>query len=116
MGLALTPRRVMAARVLAVVADAVQIGLLPMFVGGALSPINDVLDVLVAIAMVLLIGWHWAFLPAFLSEVIPVFDLVPTWTAAVLIVTRSVPLLPRELPPAPPAPAAPSAPPRTPEP
>ena len=109
MPLNLTPRRVLVARVLAVVADAMQLGLLPMFVGGALSPINDALDVLVAGAMLLLVGWHWAFLPAFLSELIPGFDLVPTWTAAVLIATRSVPLLPRELPP------APTTPPREPE-
>jgi hypothetical protein len=39
--------------------------------------------------MILLVGWHWAFLPAFLSEMVPVFDLVPTWTAAVFFATRS---------------------------
>ena len=100
MPLNLTPRRVLVARILAVLADALQLGLLPMFVEGALSPINDALDVVVAAALLLLVGWHWAFLPAFLSELIPGFDLVPTWTAAVLIATRSVPLLPRELPPA----------------
>lgn len=98
MALTLTPRRVLAARLLALFADAVQLGLLPLFVEGALSPINDALDAVVAIAMILLLGWHWAFLPAFVSELIPFFDLVPTWTAAVLIVTRGVPLIPRELP------------------
>jgi hypothetical protein len=84
----LSPRRILAARTLAIVADAVQIGLLPLFVGGALSTVNDIMDVVVALAMIALVGWHWAFLPAFLSEVVPVFDLVPTWTAAVFFATR----------------------------
>jgi hypothetical protein len=35
-----------------------------------------------------LIGWHWAFLPTFVSELIPLWDLVPTWTAAVFFATR----------------------------
>jgi hypothetical protein len=35
-----------------------------------------------------LIGWHWALLPAFVGELIPGLDLVPTWTAAVLFATR----------------------------
>jgi|SoimicmetaTmtLMA_FD_contig_41_3726267_length_1008_multi_2_in_0_out_0_2 hypothetical protein len=84
--------RVKAARVLGVVADAVQLGLLPLFVGGWVSPLNDALDVVVGIAMVALVGWHWAFVPAFFSEMIPVWDLVPSWTAAVLIATRNAPV------------------------
>lgn len=92
MPISLTPKRVRAARVLGVVADAVQLGLLPMFVGGWVSPLNDALDVVVAIAMVALVGWHWAFLPAFFSELIPIWDLVPSWTAAVLIATRNAPV------------------------
>jgi hypothetical protein len=87
-----TSRRVLAARTLAVVADAVQIGLLPLFVGGALSTVNDIVDVVVALAMIALVGWHWAFVPAFLSEMVPVFDLVPTWTAAVFFATRAQPM------------------------
>jgi len=83
-----TPGRVKTARVVAMAADFVQIGLLPLFAEGWLSPANDALDVLVAIAMVLLVGWHWAFLPAFAAELVPLFDLVPSWTAAVLIATR----------------------------
>lgn len=86
--MALDPRRVVIARVLAVVADAVQLGLFPLFFEGALSAVNDVLDVCVGVAMVFLVGWHWAFVPAFLTELVPYLDLVPTWTAAVLIATR----------------------------
>jgi hypothetical protein len=92
MAISQTPKRVRAARVLGVVADAVQLGLLPLFAEGWASPLNDALDVLVGIAMVALVGWHWAFLPAFLSELIPVWDLVPSWTAAVLIATRNAPI------------------------
>jgi len=92
MALSLTPKRVRAARVLAVVADAVQLGLLPLFASGWVSPLNDALDVGVAIALVALVGWHWAFLPAFVSELIPIWDLVPSWTAAVLIATRNAPV------------------------
>src|SRR4029453_14403993 len=35
-----------------------------------------------------LLGWHWAFLPAFLTELVPFVDLVPTWTIAVFLATR----------------------------
>jgi len=100
-------RRVLAARVVAVAADAIQLGLMPLFVEGALSPFNDALDVVVAILMVWLVGWHWAFVPAFLSELIPTFDLVPTWTAAVLLATRqgaTVPSSPAVSPADPPTP------------
>ena len=84
----LTRRRVVAARAIAVIADAVQLGLFPLFSEGALSPANDVLDVAVAATMVALVGWHWSFVPAFVVELVPVFDLVPTWTGAVLLATR----------------------------
>jgi hypothetical protein len=88
MSVTLTPRRVFAARIIAMVADLTQIVVFPAFVEGILSPLNDAVDVAVAVAMSALLGWHWAFLPSFLSELIPFFDLVPTWSAAVLFVTR----------------------------
>ncbi|HSB60627.1 MAG TPA: hypothetical protein VLI67_02835 [Vicinamibacteria bacterium] len=99
-----TPRRVWAARLLAMTADFLQIGLFPFFFEGGLSPLNNGLDALVAIAMIALVGWHWAFLPAFLTELVPVVGLVPSWTAAVLIATRGAeaPPPPGALPPAPP--------------
>lgn len=80
--------RVLAARVIAVLADAVQIGLLPLFAGGALTGFDAALDVVVGAAMVALLGWHWAFLPAFAVELLPAVDLAPTWTIAVFFVTR----------------------------
>ncbi len=80
----LTPRRIWIARGLAVLVDLAQIALLP----AALTPLNDVIDVATAVAMVALVGWHWAFLPTFLAELVPFVDLVPTWTLAVVLATR----------------------------
>jgi hypothetical protein len=76
------------ARAVALGADVLQLVALPMFVPGAAAPWNDVLDVVVGLVLMRLIGWHWAFLPAFVSELVPGLDLVPTWTAAVLFATR----------------------------
>jgi hypothetical protein len=84
----MTPGRVRAARALAIVADFVQIVAMPVFSEGVLSPANDVLDVGIALAMTWLLGWHWAFLPGFLAELVPVWGLVPNWTAAVFLATR----------------------------
>lgn len=81
-------KRILAARALAVVADAVQLGLLPLFVQGAASPLNDVLDLAVGAAMVGLVGWNWVFLPTFVTELLPFVDLAPTWTIAALVATR----------------------------
>ena len=84
----LSSSRIRAARAIAVVADLVQITVMPAFMQGALSPLNDVLDVVVAILMIGLVGWHFAFLPSFVAELVPGLDLVPTWTLAVWFATR----------------------------
>jgi hypothetical protein len=76
------------AMVIAIVADAVQIVLLPMFAEGALSPVDDVLDFGIAAVMVNLLGWHWEFLPSFLAKLVPGVDMVPFWTLAVANVYR----------------------------
>ena len=81
-------RRILAARLIAVAADLLQLGLFPFFVQGAASPAGDALDLVVAALLVWLLGWHVAFLPSFLVELIPMVDLFPTWTTAVLFVTR----------------------------
>jgi hypothetical protein len=74
--------------VLAIIADALQIVVFPLFVGGALSPADDVLDFAVAAVLVNLLGWHWEFLPSFLAKLVPGVDLVPFWTMAVANVYR----------------------------
>ena len=84
----LTSGRVRLARGIAIAADLAQIVLFPAFAAGGISPWDDVLDVAVAGLMSWLIGWHWAFLPTFVSELVPFWDLVPTWTAAVFFATR----------------------------
>lgn len=83
-----TPEKVRLARLIALAADFVQVIAFPLFSMGALSPANNVLDLLVALLMTFLLGWHWAFLPTFLAEGVPLLDLFPTWTAAVYYVTR----------------------------
>ena len=88
--------RVWAARAVALGADALQIALLPLVMGGAISPVSDVIDVVTAITLTWLVGWHWAFLPTFLAEIVPFVDLVPTWTVAAWLATRTL----RDPPPA----------------
>src|SRR5216683_7177194 len=81
---ALSPRsRFRAAMILAIAADALQMFVFPLFAEGALSPVDDILDLAVAAVLVRLIGWHWEFLPAFAAELVPGVDLVPFWTLAV---------------------------------
>jgi hypothetical protein len=80
--------RFQAAMVLAILADALQIIVFPMFVEGAMSPADDVLDFGVAALLVRLLGWHWEFLPSFLVKLVPGVDLVPFWTIAVASVYR----------------------------
>jgi hypothetical protein len=38
--------------------------------------------------MTWLVGFHIAFIPTFAIETLPIIDLAPTWTIAVLIATR----------------------------
>ena len=77
-----------AAMILAIIADVLQIVVFPLFVEGALSPAEDILDFGIAAVLVNLLGWHWEFLPAFLAELAPGVDLVPFWTMAVISVYR----------------------------
>ncbi len=78
----------MTAMVLAIAADALQIALLPLFVEGALSPADDLLDLGMAAVMVRLLGWHWEFVPSIFAKLVPGLDLVPFWTMAVANVWR----------------------------
>src|SRR6266851_8557594 len=73
---------------IAIIADTLQIVAAPFFAEGGISPLDTGLDVIVAVALTRLLGWHWAFLPTFAAELIPGLDLIPTWTAAVFFVTR----------------------------
>jgi hypothetical protein len=84
----LTRNRIWAARAIALAADAVQVVLFPLFVGGAPEGADAVMDVGVAALLCWLCGFQAAFLPTFIGEAMPTLDLFPSWTLAVLFVTR----------------------------
>jgi hypothetical protein len=91
---------------IAAAADVVQIALFPLFAEGALSPWNDGVDVVVAVALTWLLGFHWVLLPTLAAELVPAVDMVPTWTAAVLIVAWRKRSQAKRLEPSPTLPAA----------
>jgi hypothetical protein len=76
------------AMILAIIADALQIIVFPLFVEGALSPAEDLLDLGIGAALAYLLGWHWEFLPSFFAKLVPGVDLVPFWTLSVANVYR----------------------------
>lgn len=76
------------AMLLAIAADVLQLALVPLFVEGALSPADDILDLGMAALLTNLLGWHWEFLPSFFAKLVPGVDLVPFWTIAVVNVWR----------------------------
>jgi hypothetical protein len=81
----LTAGRVGAAFAIAVVVDAVQILLGPAGFWVA----DEVLDLLAMGATVWLLGFDLLLLPTFLIELLPVSDVLPTWTGCVgLVVAR----------------------------
>jgi hypothetical protein len=80
--------RFQAAMVLAIIADALQIVVFPLFIEGALSPADDILDFGIGALLIHLLGWHWEFLPSFFAKLVPGVDLVPFWTLAVVNVYR----------------------------
>lgn len=84
-----SPRsRFRAALVVAIVTDVVQMVGFPLFVEGALSPVDDILDFVMGAALTGLLGWHWEFTPSLIAKLIPGVDLVPLWTLAVISVYR----------------------------
>jgi len=84
----ISARRIWLARGLAVAADLVQIVFFPVLSEGFASPLDAVLDAVVAVLLTLLVGWHIAFIPSFIIKALPIADMAPTWTLAVLFATR----------------------------
>ena len=80
--------RFRAALIVAILADALQIAVFPLFVEGGASPADDFLDLGIGALLTYLVGWHWEFLPSFLAKLVPGVDLVPFWTLAVANVYR----------------------------
>ena len=115
----LTPGRIALVLAIAVVADILQIVLLPLEWLFA----QQIVDVVAVGLVIWLLGFHVLLLPTFAVEFIPVVDMLPTWTACAVAVIalrkreqRQDPLLPpanglpapstppvQLLPPAPPA-------------
>jgi len=80
--------RLRVALLVAIVADLVQMIVFPLFIEGAASPADDLLDLGLTGLFTYLLGWHWEFLPSFLGKLVPGVDLVPLWTLAVANVYR----------------------------
>jgi hypothetical protein len=55
----------------AIGADLLQWGLFPLFAWGGLAPWDLGVDLVVAFLLTRWMGWHLAFLPAFVTELIP---------------------------------------------
>ena len=78
--------RIRVAWVLALAVDAIQI---PATAAGPVGWFLDIgLDLITMIVMWALLGFHWAFLPSFLTEWIPYLNMAPFWTLAVGFATR----------------------------
>ena len=91
----LTPRRVKLAFAAGIIADILQLPVNLSFfsiglatIGGEipLEAIDVGIDVVAALAINSLLGFHWALLPTFALELRPGLDAAPTWTACVAYV------------------------------
>jgi hypothetical protein len=80
-------KRIRLAWIVAILVDALQIGLLPLS-GGVSMWLDKPLDVLAMVLLWRLLGWHWALVPSFFFEFLPIAELAPTWTLATLIIVR----------------------------
>jgi hypothetical protein len=96
---AVTRARKNVALLVAGAADLAQAVFFPVFIEGVASPFEIGLDVVTAVAILLVVGFKWRLAIALAMELVPGADLFPTWTAVVL----SLPVLP----PAPPTAALP---------
>ena len=81
----LSKTRARTALVIAIVVDVLQIAI--QTTGPVQIRVDWPLDLLTGLAMMALVGFHWAFLPTFLAEAVPWFDMAPTWTLAVIFAT-----------------------------
>jgi hypothetical protein len=92
-----TRKRIVLALAVAVVADALQVLLLPV----AWTFAQSAVDLVAMILIMWLLGFHLLLLPTFVVEFVPVIDMLPTWTACTVAV---IAFRKREQrPPAPPA-------------
>ncbi len=81
----------------AAASDIAQWFVLPATIEGGVSPVEVGIDAATAIAILIVVGFHWRLAIALIAELVPGLDLAPTWTAVVL----SLPVEKPALPPAP---------------
>jgi hypothetical protein len=77
-----TKTRIRSAYAVGAITDALQLILGPF--GWTFA--DEVLDVIAMIAISRLIGFHPLLLPTFVLELVPIADLLPSWTASVALV------------------------------
>jgi hypothetical protein len=93
----LTRKRIWFAFTVAVVTDSVQLFLGPL--GWAF--VDEGLDVMAMVLTAAAIGFHMLLLPTFVIELVPLADMLPTWTgctAAVVMLRRRAQAQPPPLP------------------
>ena len=78
----LMPSRIRLAYAVALATDIIQLALGPF--GWAFA--DEILDIIAAVVIWRLLGFHPLLLPTFVLELLPVADLLPTWTGCVAIV------------------------------
>ena len=94
----LTRKRIWFAFSVAVITDAAQVLLGPL--GWAFA--DETLDLIAMVLTCAALGFHMLLLPTFVIELIPVADMLPTWTgcvAAVVVLRRKSRQVPPPLPP-----------------
>jgi hypothetical protein len=80
-----TPSRIKAAYGVAIATDVLQFALGPF--GWVL--VDQILDVIALILTTRLLGFHPLLLPTFVLELVPIVDVLPTWTACVALVVAT---------------------------
>ncbi len=78
----LTRSRIWTAYAIAIATDLLQLALGPF--GWAF--VDEILDIVAMLGISRAIGFHVILLPTFALEFMPVADMLPTWTAAVVVV------------------------------
>ncbi len=96
----LSKARIRVAWAIALAVDAIQI---PADMAGPAGWLLGAgLDLVTMVVLWAMLGFHWAFLPSFLTESVPYLNMAPFWTLAVALATRGrgeveLPLPPRML-------------------
>ena len=81
--------RLRAAWVVAVAVDGLQLITSPVELTGPMAWVLGAgVDLATMAVLAVLVGFHWAFLPSFVTKMLPFVDLAPTWTVALFIATR----------------------------